>query len=368
MRKIRTFLTACAGIFWLGAGSAIAIDHNLDGVSDVWARYYEAEDLVPGEDSDGDGFTNLEESIAWTDPHSPKSRLRLEVLLDGNGIGLAWPEHEGVHYLVEASTDLTEWVSINSYQSELPHPTNLTGSVESMSPWAPYLGSILEFDPLWGLEHDFFGPNSEDPEYGILADPDFDGLTNLLECYGGTDPFVGGSNFQATLVGAGKHLRIQWNGSNGSLRYELEIPIEFEFLNEFDSAATNFLHYGSSLGDFFGAQPKHRTDPFQIRSYVTGETQTHGSPDFVEEDAAPPTVFMDQTYPVAYEEDHDGNAYFRWTGMDGFPYVVRMRIRLGDWYWGRMGSMVSFQPGPSKLSFLPSERGSARRPQPLISC
>ena len=330
-----------AGLAWVFVNSSLAIDHNDDGVSDGWARYYEAEDLVPEEDTDGDGFTNLQESIAWTDPRSARSRLQLEVDTDGGEIALVWPERSGVHYQIEASNDLAQWTGLRSFETNLPHPSP-SSQPGDLTTWAPWLGGILEYDPLWGLAHGFYGPDSGNPEYGLWQDPDGDGLSNLLECYGDTDPFVGASKFQASFVGTGKHLQIRWSGADGLVHYQLEIPVEFTFLNEFEPAAENFLHFGSSLGDFFGAQPQHRSDPFRIQAFVAGEIRTHVSPDFVEEDASIPGVVMDQNSPVVFEEDHDGSAYVKWTGADGYPYVVRMRIRLGDWYWGRAGSLASF--------------------------
>ena len=50
------------------AFEARALDLNGDGMSDVWQRVYQAEDMAPEDDADGDGLTNREESWAGTDP------------------------------------------------------------------------------------------------------------------------------------------------------------------------------------------------------------------------------------------------------------------------------------------------------------
>ena len=55
------------------------LDFNSNGMSDVWERFYNRAnpgalfdpanpDHAPGADPDGDGWTNLQESVAGTDP------------------------------------------------------------------------------------------------------------------------------------------------------------------------------------------------------------------------------------------------------------------------------------------------------------
>jgi uncharacterized protein (DUF1800 family) len=72
--RLTTFL-----ILALAAGSATAfaaagLDRNGNGLNDVWELIYNAGSLAPGADTDGDGFTNAQESMAGTDPRDPASR------------------------------------------------------------------------------------------------------------------------------------------------------------------------------------------------------------------------------------------------------------------------------------------------------
>src|ERR1700753_858067 len=60
--------------FLLGTNSAHAIiDLNHNGMSDIWERLYGVWGVDPAADPDADGFSNLQESIADTDPFDPLS-------------------------------------------------------------------------------------------------------------------------------------------------------------------------------------------------------------------------------------------------------------------------------------------------------
>lgn len=89
---------------------AATIDLNLDGISDIWATAH-PEAGAPAADPDGDGASNLAESLAGTDPLSPTSHFAATTTTDAAGnLVLRWANVAGKHYTVEASTDLRTWL------------------------------------------------------------------------------------------------------------------------------------------------------------------------------------------------------------------------------------------------------------------
>ena len=63
-----------------GPASGQMIDSNENGMSDIWECLYNAYGADPNVDSDGDGFSNLEELLAGTNPftaHSSRGRFYL---------------------------------------------------------------------------------------------------------------------------------------------------------------------------------------------------------------------------------------------------------------------------------------------------
>ncbi|MEM9080086.1 MAG: DUF1800 family protein [Verrucomicrobiota bacterium] len=86
-----------------------ATDLNNDGLADLWQQQYSAFNLLPGDDTDGDGFTNAEESDAGTNPFDSADYPKLEasVLDPANPpLEFTFPTKPGKQYQLGESTTL----------------------------------------------------------------------------------------------------------------------------------------------------------------------------------------------------------------------------------------------------------------------
>ena len=89
-----------------GPDFAAGLDRNTNSLNDVWELQYGT--LAPGDDPDGDGFTNAQESAAGTNPFDPLSHPpRLSIA--------PWP----------ASLTRFEWASVAGKRYHLISRTNV---------------------------------------------------------------------------------------------------------------------------------------------------------------------------------------------------------------------------------------------------
>ncbi|MBK8475707.1 MAG: hypothetical protein IPL39_05190 [Opitutaceae bacterium] len=105
-----THLLSLALLALLGNPALHAIvDLDHDGISDVWRTAFPAAG-APTADPDGDGATNLDESVAGTSPFSAASALAAAPETDGSGnLVLHWAGLRGKRYQIESSTDFATW-------------------------------------------------------------------------------------------------------------------------------------------------------------------------------------------------------------------------------------------------------------------
>lgn len=89
-------------------------DTDTDGMPDAWENLHGVTD--PTRDNDGDGFSNLQEYLAFTDPADPADALRIVSLSVGEGTPapfvLRWSATGGVRYRIQYSDTLSGFTDI----------------------------------------------------------------------------------------------------------------------------------------------------------------------------------------------------------------------------------------------------------------
>lgn len=101
----------------LGAG----LDRNRNSLNDIWESVHAAESLAASLDTDGDGFTNGEESNAGTNPFDPASHSRLDLKITfPSSLRLHWKSAPGKRYSILSSPSLpgTAWNPIATQTAE----------------------------------------------------------------------------------------------------------------------------------------------------------------------------------------------------------------------------------------------------------
>lgn len=172
------------------------VDTNNDGISDLWERQYNGDQLFdppidPAADPDSDGWTNAQEAAAGTNPfdaNPPSGFLRPDII----NIPAVWEDVNGNPVLVTPNTIRVSWQTIPGKQYTLLYSPDLTASS-----WLPvegaYIGNgtITEYNfPLIDPTSNFWRVTIED------VDTDGDGVSDAEEYVYGTNP-----NNAATIAG-----------------------------------------------------------------------------------------------------------------------------------------------------------------------
>ena len=103
-------------VFLTTVHPTLTTDTDNDGMADDWEIHCFSDlEALPEQDPDLDGFPNLAEYIAGTDPRNSGSHLRIEIATgESNEIQLYWTVAPGRSYVVESTLDLVwgEWTAI----------------------------------------------------------------------------------------------------------------------------------------------------------------------------------------------------------------------------------------------------------------
>jgi hypothetical protein len=123
------------------------VDLNGNGMSDVWEWVYSAYGINPNSDSDGDGFSNLQEVIAGTNPFDSNSYPHIPVVFSSpTNFSVMMPYVPGKLYLLQSITNLgsTNWIVETNV--EAVSGTNATLTVPTASEMKFYRVAIADVD------------------------------------------------------------------------------------------------------------------------------------------------------------------------------------------------------------------------------
>ena len=186
----RFFVIIVSGLWLLASPSAFAIlDTNNNGLSDLWERAYNNGQLFPQgfdpqADPDGDGWTNVQEAVAGTDPFNPNPHDGL-VRLETTHIPavLSEPDEFGESYFITPEAVTVTWPTLLGKQYTLSFSTDLT-----QASWIPVGVPIISGGGAITFGFEIGGTDKLFWRVAVTdVDTDTDGLTNHEEHQLGTD-------------------------------------------------------------------------------------------------------------------------------------------------------------------------------------
>jgi hypothetical protein len=109
--NMKNFLAPFA-VCWISLSPAFALDENGNGMSDIFEQLYGVSN--PNLDPDFDGKTNLQESLAGTNPLSNASYFKASYARGTTPAEwqLTWPSIAGKNYGFQISPDLSFWSTL----------------------------------------------------------------------------------------------------------------------------------------------------------------------------------------------------------------------------------------------------------------
>jgi hypothetical protein len=120
------------------------VDGDSDGIPDAWEVAHGLNPSDPADasrDDDGDGFSNLQEYLAGTDPHNASSALHITAIaVDSNGVLVTWLAGGGTTNVMQSGnapgsfTDLSSNLFITGSGDVLTNYLDL-GAGTNLPPW-----------------------------------------------------------------------------------------------------------------------------------------------------------------------------------------------------------------------------------------
>ena len=189
----------------LAAPVRAMVDANTNGLSDVWENLHSPGVLNPAADPDGDGMSNLQESVAGTDPFNAASVFRVRSVVQSSALLLRWPSVAGQRYQIETAGAFVS----GAWQASGPILEGNGGEVVGAVPRTKQSSvacrlRVVPDNPV---------PFSARPEF--LQDTDGDGFSDLNEYGAGTDPFDTNSSLKIVRCEFGKAVTLSWLGVAG---------------------------------------------------------------------------------------------------------------------------------------------------------
>ena len=231
----RLFVSLVAAFFAFPAIAPLRalVDTDKDGVSDIWCETYPNAGAATA-DPDGDGATNLAESLAGTNPFDRTSRLVAsapETDASGNTL-LRWSGVSGKRYRIDSSTDLTSWTEGTELLTAAQSPRLIRAA-----------GAIPRPRQFWRVT-------------ALDADTDADGVNDWEESRLGSDPAVPaiplqshfvpfGMCFGSDLTAAQQIARCQTRGFTGLASGNFDLGTLQGYAQHPDVVAGRFKIYGA---------------------------------------------------------------------------------------------------------------------------